>query len=111
MNKVIIVEGKTDKERLLEIIEEPVEIICTYGTLGYQRLEEMLPQLQGKDIYLLTDADAAGEKLRKQIKREFPDVHHLYTDKMYREVAATPVAYLTELLSKAHFLVKKRLEF
>lgn len=32
--KVIIVEGKKDKEKLLNILDEPVEIICTYVNIG-----------------------------------------------------------------------------
>jgi len=31
MRKAIIVEGKTDKERLMEVLDEPVDIVCTFG--------------------------------------------------------------------------------
>ncbi len=105
--KVIIVEGKTDKERLLEILDEPVDIICTYGTLGYEELELLLAELQDREVYVLTDADDAGNKMRKLINREFPHVRHLYTRKMYREVATSPKEYLAEMLEKANFLVKE----
>lgn len=105
--KVIIVEGKTDKERLLEILDEPVEIICTYGTLGYEELERLLGELQDREVYVLADADDAGNKMRKLINREFPHVTHLYTRKMYREVATSPKEYLFEMLERANFLVKE----
>ena len=40
----------------------------------------------------------AGEKLRKQLKREFPEAKHLYIDKMYREVATAPKYHLAAVL-------------
>ena len=32
LNKVIIVEGKSDKKRVQQVIAEPINIICTHGT-------------------------------------------------------------------------------
>lgn len=106
MKKVIIVEGKTDRERLLQILDEPVEIICTYGTLDTERLEEWILKYKDDELYVLVDADEPGEKLRKQIHLEFPNIHHLYTQRMYREVATTPPEYLSHVLLRAHFEVK-----
>jgi toprim domain protein len=48
------------------------------------------------------DADASGEKLRKQFKREFPEANHLYIDKMYREVATAPENHLATVLIGAN---------
>ena len=106
MEKIIIVEGRTDKEKLLNVLDEPIEVVCTNGTLSLERLEEMLALLEDKEVYLLVDADASGAKLRKMFNREYPQVHHLYTQKMYREVAATPPDYLAQILAGAHFAVK-----
>jgi len=108
MSKVIIVEGKTDKERLKEILDEPVEILCSYGTMSYEKLEEWATQLEEAEIYLLVDADDSGEKIRKLLNQELPNVHHLYTHRMYREVATTPLDVLTGILEHAHFEVKIR---
>lgn len=108
MTKVIIVEGKTDKERLLEILDEPVEILCSYGTISYEKLEEWANLLEDAEVYLLVDADDSGEKIRKQIKKELPQVIHLYTHRMYREVATTPLEVLSEVLAHAHFEVKEQ---
>lgn len=108
MSKIIIVEGKTDKERIKEILNEPIEILCSYGTMSYEKLEEWATQLEEAEIYLLVDADESGEKIRKQIKQELPNVHHLYTHRMYREVATTPIDVLAEILEHAHFEVKER---
>lgn len=106
MKKVIIVEGKTDRERILQILDEPVEVICSYGTLNSERLEQWISDYSDDDIYVLVDADASGEKIRKQITRELGNVHSLYTQRMYREVATTPLEYLNQILLKAHFKVK-----
>ncbi|MFD2170333.1 toprim domain-containing protein [Tumebacillus lipolyticus] len=110
VRKVIIVEGKTDKRRILELLAEPVEVICTYGTLSEEKIEELILPLQAEEeVFILVDADDAGNKMRSQLKRELPNARHLYTRKMYREVATTPTEYLIEVLAKAHFEIKEDL--
>ncbi|MBN6889118.1 toprim domain-containing protein [Cytobacillus horneckiae] len=96
--KVIIVEGKSDKRKVKSIIREPVEIICTNGTIGLSKLDELIDTLIDKDVYILVDADSAGDKLRRQFKRELPEAEHLYIDKMYREVATAPEHHLATVL-------------
>ncbi|OFW81184.1 MAG: hypothetical protein A2201_13910 [Alicyclobacillus sp. RIFOXYA1_FULL_53_8] len=104
--KFIIVEGKTDRERLLEILAEPVTVVCTYGTLSYEKMEELIRPLQNADeVYVLVDADESGMKLRRQLRQELPNARHLYTRKMYREVARTPLEYLVKILHVAHIEV------
>lgn len=100
--KVIIVEGSSDRSRVLEIVKEPVEIVCTNGTISLSRMDELVEELFDRDIYVLVDADRAGEKLRKQLKREFPEARHLYIDRTYKEVAATPRHYLAAVLLSAN---------
>ncbi|TKC15396.1 toprim domain-containing protein [Robertmurraya kyonggiensis] len=100
--KIIIVEGTTDKRKVQSIVKEPVEIICTNGTISISRLDELIEYITGKDAYILVDADAAGEKLRKQFIRELPEAEHLYIDKMYREVATTPEHHLATVLLAAN---------
>lgn len=100
--KVIIVEGKSDKRKVKEIVNEPVEIICTNGTISISKLDELIEALSEKQVYILVDADAAGDKLRKQFKREFPEAEHLYIDRMYREVATAPEHHLATVLLRAN---------
>jgi toprim domain protein len=102
LEKVIIVEGTSDKKKVMNIVKEPVEIICTNGTLSITLLDELIDVLYDKDVYILVDADNAGEKLRKQLKREFPEAEHLYIDKMYREVASAPEYHLATVLLGAN---------
>ena len=105
--KVIIVEGTTDKRKVKDIIKEPIEIICTNGTISITKMDELIDSLLERDVYILVDADDAGEKLRKQFKREFPEAEHLYIDRMYKEVAAAPEYHLASVLICANIDVHK----
>lgn len=100
--KTIIVEGTSDKRKVESIIREPIDIICTNGTIGITKMDELIDELFDKEVYILVDADAAGEKLRKQFKRELPEAEHLYIDRMYREVAAAPERHLATVLLAAN---------
>ena len=106
MGKVIIVEGKTDKQHLQQLLDEPVKIACTYGTLGLDKLEELIEEFSDDEVCVLLDADDAGNKARRLFKQEFPNVRHLYTHRMYREVATTPLNVLAQILAGAYFAVK-----
>ncbi|MDF1511235.1 toprim domain-containing protein [Robertmurraya sp. DFI.2.37] len=100
--KIIIVEGTSDKRKVKSIVKEPIEIICTNGTISISRLDELVDYISGKEVYILVDADDAGEKLRRQFIRELPEVEHLYIDKMYREVASAPEHHLATVLLAAN---------
>lgn len=106
MSKVIIVEGITDKKRLEQILDEPVEIACTYGTLGLDKLEELIAEYSEDEVCVFLDADYAGDKARRLFKQEYPNVRHVYTHRTYREVATTPLSVLVQILEGAHFAVK-----
>ncbi|ASN04833.1 toprim domain-containing protein [Virgibacillus necropolis] len=102
-DKVIIVEGLTDKKQIEKIITEPVTIICTNGTFGVARFDELLDtyDLDNKEVYILADEDNAGMKLRKQLTRELPHAEHIHVSSEFREVATTPESALaTALVSK-----------
>lgn len=101
MVKVIIVEGTSDKRVIQNLIREEVEIVCTNGTISLTRMDELIDELYDKDVYVLVDADDAGERLRKQFKREFPNAEHLYIDRSYREVATAPKHHLASVLLHA----------
>ncbi len=107
MNKAIIVEGKTDREQLLKVLDEPVEIICTYGTINQTNLERLIDEEKYDEIYVLVDADEPGNKLRRSIKNIFPNARHMYTRRIYREVASTPLEEIYDILKNAHFDVKE----
>lgn len=105
-NKVIIVEGTSDRRRVKLVLDEAVNVICTYGTLSEEKLEGLILPIEDSDVYILVDADDAGEKLRKQLKRELPNATHLYTQKDYGQIETTPLDYLAQVL-RGHFNVKQ----
>lgn len=105
MEKVIVVEGRSDKLRIAPLIAEPVKIICTNGTVSATRLEELLLPYEDLELIILLDADSSGEKLRKLVKREFPEARHVYIDRTYKEVATTPLRILLDVLISADVAV------
>ncbi|UTR09511.1 toprim domain-containing protein [Evansella sp. LMS18] len=105
MEKVLIVEGSNDRERVRKVLDEQVDVVCTYGTLSDEKLETLILPIEDKDVYILVDADDAGEKLRKQLKRELPHAIHLHTQRGYGQVETTPYDYLTQVL-RGYFNVK-----
>ncbi|MEG6535306.1 toprim domain-containing protein [Caldibacillus thermoamylovorans] len=108
VEKVIIVEGKSDKKKVQEIINESVEIICTNGTIGLSKLDELIDMLYDKEVFVLFDADDSGDKLRKQFKREFPEAKHIYIDRTYREVASAPENHIATVLLQANIQVHSK---
>ncbi|MBR3118618.1 toprim domain-containing protein [Oceanobacillus profundus] len=105
--KVIIVEGLTDKKQIEKVINDEVTIVCTNGTFGVERFDELLEtyELDEKDVFILVDEDKSGMKLRKQLARELPHAEHIYISSEYREVAATPEKILASTLLSKHFSV------
>ncbi len=106
-DKVIVVEGRSDKLRINMVLAEPLEIICTNGTASPTKIEELLTPYEEFEIFIFADADASGEKLRQICKRSFPEARHLYTDEKFKEVATTPLKVLASILLNAHIHVKK----
>ena len=106
-DKVIVVEGKSDKLRINRVLTEPVEIICTNGTASPTKIEELLTPYEACEIFIFADADPSGEKLRHVCRRVFPEAKHLYTDEKYKEVATTPLKVLGSILLNAHINVKE----
>ncbi|MFC3041373.1 toprim domain-containing protein [Virgibacillus xinjiangensis] len=106
-DKVIIVEGLTDKRQIQKLITDDVTIVCTHGTLGVERLDELLEtyDLDHKEVIILVDEDASGMKLRKQLSRELPHAEHIFVSSEYREVATTPENILATALVSKHIEV------
>ncbi|OPH60377.1 DNA primase [Paenibacillus ferrarius] len=101
MSIAIIVEGKNDKSRLKRVIDESVLILCTFGTPSSITLEDLRKKVGHKQVYLFTDNDASGKKIRFLLRDTFPDSEQLYTRKGYAGVEGTPEEYLIQQLEKA----------
>jgi len=97
----IIVEGKNDKARLRRLLSGEVAIVCTYGSLNTERLEALKKKAGQSEIYLFTDNDSSGKKIRGILRDTFPDAEQIYTRRGYAGVEGTPDTYLIQQLEKA----------
>lgn len=107
-NRIIIVEGHNDKRMIKKVLNEPIDVICTFGTFGVEKFDDMLEQfdLDHRDVYIFVDADGPGMKLRKQLTAELPHARHLYTSDEYVEVETTPEKVIAIELLKHNFEIK-----
>ncbi|HCT6565289.1 TPA: toprim domain-containing protein [Staphylococcus aureus] len=111
VNKVIIVEGKSDKKRVQQVIAEPVNIICTHGTMSIDKLDDMIESLYDKQVFVLADSNNEGDRIRNWFKRYLSESEHIFIDKTYCQVANCPKQYLAHVLSKHGFICKKETPF
>ncbi|QGQ99608.1 DNA primase [Paenibacillus psychroresistens] len=101
MEIVIIVEGKRDKARLKRVLTDEVLILCTLGTPGTDQLETLKKQAGSLPIYLFTDNDSSGKRIRYLLRELFPEAEQIYTRRGYAGVEGTPEEYLIQQLEKA----------
>lgn len=101
MDFVIIVEGKNDRKRLRRVISSEVEILCTYGTPSPKRMEQLKRLIGDKMVFLFTDNDSSGRKIRALLSDLFPDAEQMYTKKGYAGVEGTPEEHLIRQMEKA----------
>lgn len=108
LEKIIIVEGLTDKKQIEKVMtDDHVTIICTNGTLGIERFDELLERyhLDDREVFILVDEDSAGISLRNQLTAELPHAQQIHVSEEYREVATTPENVLATLLVSKHIKV------
>jgi len=98
---VIIVEGKNDRARLRRLLSGEVDILCTFGTPGPEQIDQLIRQVGNRELYIFTDNDASGRRIRGILRDAFPDAGHIYTRKGYPGVENTPDEYLIQQLEKA----------
>lgn len=100
----IIVEGRSDKLHVQPFVE--ATIVCTNGTISEEALLALLEPYEHLDFVTLFDADKNGEKLRKLMRRCYPEAVQLVIPKEYVEVAETPLEIIKQLLCGAKIAVK-----
>jgi toprim domain protein len=101
MDVAIIVEGKNDKSRLSRVLSSEIPIHCTFGTLNTNRIETLRKAVGDRHVYLFTDPDSSGRRIRGVLRDVFPDADHIYTRRGYSGVEGTPEEYLIQQLEKA----------
>ena len=101
MELIIIVEGKKDKAKLHRLLNEQVSILCTFGTPGTAQLQKLFQQTGTLPIFVFTDNDASGKRIRFLLSELFPNAEHIYTRRGYAGVEGTPDEYIIQQLEKA----------
>ncbi|MFF2480793.1 toprim domain-containing protein [Paenibacillus sp. NPDC058071] len=101
MDIAIIVEGKNDRSRIRKVLHEDIPVYCTFGTPGPDQLDRLRKQTAGMQVYIFTDNDSSGKRIRGMLSDLFPDADHIYTRRGYSGVEHTPEEYLIEQFEKA----------
>jgi toprim domain protein len=101
MDFVIIVEGTNDRNRLSRLVANKVPIYCTNGTPGTKQLQQLIRKVGNRSVYIFTDNDSSGNRIRAILRDAFPDSEQLYTKTGYAGVEGTPDEHIIRQLEKA----------
>ncbi|MGM8137841.1 ribonuclease M5 [Enterococcus italicus] len=75
--EIVVVEGKDDTRRLQEVLD-----VDTIETIGSAINEDILARIahaqETRGVIVFTDPDYSGEKIRKTIMADIPDVKHAF---------------------------------
>lgn len=78
INGIIVVEGKTDVEFLSSYID--AEFVITNGSALSPKTIEYLKHVR-REIYVLTDPDFPGKKIRDELSQNIPNLKHVFIKK------------------------------
>ena len=80
INGIIVVEGKTDVSFLSEFIE--AEFVITNGSEIPEKTIEYLKKCsENRDIFVLTDPDSPGKRIRDILDQNIPNLKHCFVSK------------------------------
>ena len=80
INGIIVVEGKTDIDFLSNFID--AEFVITNGSdIPSDTIDYLKQASKTKDIYVLTDPDYPGERIRKVLDENINGLHHCFVSK------------------------------
>ncbi len=81
IKEVIVVEGKDDTRRLIEVFGD-IDTIETVGSaLEKETIEQIRLAEEKRGVIVFTDPDFPGEQIRKKIIAEIPTVKHAFLTK------------------------------
>lgn len=78
INGIIVVEGKTDVELLSTYVD--AEFVITNGSALDKKTIDYLKSVN-RDIYVLTDPDFPGKKIRDELSQNIPNLKHVFIKK------------------------------
>lgn len=80
VNGIIVVEGKTDVVFLSEFID--AEFVITNGSeVPASTIEYLKKSQEKRDIFVLTDPDSPGKKIRDTLDQHIPNLKHCFVSK------------------------------
>ena len=80
MNGIIVVEGKTDVAFLSEFID--AEFVITNGSeIPVKTIEYLKNSSKNRDIFVLTDPDSPGKRIRDVLDQKIPNLKHCFVSK------------------------------
>ena len=80
INGIIVVEGKTDVAFLSEFID--AEFVITNGSeISEKTIEYLKNCRENRDIFVLTDPDSPGKRIRDVLDTEIPNLKHCFVSK------------------------------
>lgn len=80
INGIIVVEGKTDVAFLSQFID--AEFVTTNGSEIPEKVIEYLQNVQqNRDIFVLTDPDSPGKRIRDILDEKIPNLKHCFVSK------------------------------
>lgn len=77
--EVIVVEGKSDTRRLIEVYTEDIKTIETGGSALDESIYPVLQKAyETFGLIIFTDPDYSGLRIRRILEKKFPDAKHAY---------------------------------
>lgn len=77
---VIVVEGKSDVQRLEQLIDADF-IICNGSAIDEATIDYIRETVKVREVIVLTDPDYPGMKIRHTIEEAVPEVCHAFIDR------------------------------
>ena len=80
INGIIVVEGKSDVAFLSQFID--AEFVTTNGSeISEKTIEYLKNCRENRDIFVLTDPDSPGKRIRDVLDAEIPNLKHCFVSK------------------------------
>ena len=80
INGIIVVEGKSDVAFLSTFID--AEFVITNGSeISEKTIEYLQKSAENRDIFVLTDPDSPGKRIRDILDRNIPNLKHCFVAK------------------------------
>ncbi len=77
---IVVVEGKSDVSFLSSFID--AEFVTTNGSeISKETIDYLKESIKNKDIYVLTDPDSPGERIRKILNENISGLKHCFINK------------------------------